>query len=78
MKIKIKISLFCLALMMLFACTAMADCKVEEDHRYGSWKTKTSATCTRQGHDFRYCSKCDHWEQRYTSKLPHTPGEMTV
>lgn len=75
---KIKTCLCCLVMLVLLASTAMASCKVEEDHRYGSWKTKTSATCTRQGHQFRYCQKCDHWEQRHTSKLPHTPGEMTV
>lgn len=63
---------------MLLAATAFAACPSEEAHRYGSWKTKTAATCTRQGHQFRYCQKCDHWEQRYTPKLPHTPGEMTV
>ncbi len=63
---------------MLLAATAVAACPSEEAHRYGSWRTKTSATCTRQGHQFRYCQKCDHWEQRYTAKLPHTPGEMTV
>lgn len=63
---------------MLLAATATAACPTEEAHRYGSWKTKTAATCTRQGHQFRYCQKCDHWEQRYTAKLPHTPGEMTV
>lgn len=63
---------------MLLTATAYAACPTEEAHRYGSWKTKTTATCTRQGHQFRYCQKCDHWEQRYTSKLPHTPGEMAV
>ena len=63
---------------MLLAATATAACPTEEAHRYGSWKTKTSATCTRQGHQFRDCQKCDHWEQRYTAKLPQTPGEMTV
>ncbi len=68
----------CLMLLAAMAGTAQAACEREEDHRYGSWKTKTSATCTRQGHQFRYCRNCDHWEQRYTAKLPHTPGEMTV
>lgn len=68
-----------LALMLvLFASAALAACEREEDHRYGSWQIKTSATCTRQGHQFRYCSRCDHWEQRYTSKLPHTYGETVV
>jgi len=34
-----------LALMLvLFASAALAACEGEEDHRYGSWKTKTSAT----------------------------------
>ena len=72
------LSMLILLLVMMNAATAFASCKVEEDHRYGSWKTKTSATCTRQGHQFKYCTKCDHWEQRWTAKLPHTPGEMTV
>lgn len=63
---------------VLFASAAFAACPTEDSHRYGSWKTKTSATCTRQGHQFRYCQRCDHWEQRYTAKLPHTPGEIVV
>ena len=66
----------CLILMMIavLACSTALAC----EHKFGSWKTKTSATCTRQGHQFKYCQKCDHWEQRRTPKLPHTPGEMTV
>lgn len=63
----------CLLLAMLLPVSALA-C----EHNFGPWKTKTSATCTRQGHQFKYCLKCDHWEQRRTPKLPHTPGEMTV
>lgn len=70
---KKRMSLLCLLLALLIPASAMA-CT----HKFGPWKTKTSATCTRQGHQFRYCQKCDHWEQRRTSKLKHTPGEMTV
>ena len=73
--------LSCLLMMlaaMLFASAALAACPTEDAHRYGHWKPKTTATCTRQGHEFRYCTKCDHWEQRRTPKLPHTPGERTV
>lgn len=75
---KKRLGLVIMLIAVLFATTAFAACEREEDHRYGSWKTKTSATCTRQGHQFKYCQKCDHWEQRHTPKLPHTPGEMTV
>jgi len=63
---------------VLIAATAYASCPTEESHNYGPWKTKTSATCTRQGHQFKYCQKCDHWEQRYTAKLPHTIDAWTV
>jgi len=75
---KKRIGLICLLLCVLLASTAFAACEKEEDHRYGPWKTKTTATCTRQGHQFRYCQKCDHWEQRWTSKLPHTIDTWTV
>ena len=75
---KKKLCLLLALMVMLLASTALAACPRDEDHRYGPWKTKTSATCTRQGHQFKYCTKCDHWEQRRTPKLPHTPGEMTV
>ena len=64
---------------MLFASAALAASRgCDGRHSYRSWQTKTSATCTRQGHQFRYCRNCDHWEQRYTKRLPHTPGEWTV
>lgn len=62
--------------LVLPAAQAWAAC--DDYHPFGPWKIKTSATCTRQGHQFRYCQRCDHWEQRYTPKLPHTLGEMTV
>ena len=61
---------------VLLAASAYAAC--DGPHSYGSWRTKTSATCMRQGHQFKYCRNCDHWEQRYTPKLPHTLGEMTI
>lgn len=64
---------------MLFASTALAVPKTcDGKHSFRPWRIKTSATCTRQGHEFRYCRNCDHWEQRYTKKLPHTPGEWTI
>lgn len=49
-----------------------------DGHNYGSWITKRKATCTQEGHQFKYCQDCDHWEQRYTSKLPHTADEWVV
>jgi len=67
--------LLCVA---LSASAAYAACPTDEAHRYGPWQTKTSATCTRQGHQFKYCRKCDHWEQRHTPKLPHTPDAWVV
>lgn len=67
-----------LALLVTLSAGASATCPTEDAHRYGPWKTKTSATCTRQGHQFRYCQKCDHWEQRHTAKLPHTLETTTV
>jgi len=75
---KKKLGVLFLLIAVLTAGTAFAACPSESAHRYGPWKTKTSATCTRQGHQFRYCQKCDHWEQRRTAKLPHTLDEMTV
>ena len=78
MKKKWSMACLVLAVFVLFAAAACADCQVEEDHRYGSWGYKTSPTCTRQGHMFRYCRLCDHWEQRWTEKLPHTVEEWTV
>ena len=75
---KKRIGLLMTLLAVLTASAALAACPSDDAHRYGPWKTKTTATCTRQGHQFKYCQKCDHWEQRRTPKLPHTPGEMTV
>ena len=75
---KKKICLLLALVLTALAASALAACPTEEAHRYGPWKTKTSATCTRREHQFRYCQKCDHWEQRYRDKLPHTPGEMKV
>jgi len=65
---------------LLASSTAYAGdpCPEDDLHNYGPWRTKTSATCTRQGHQFKYCQKCDHWEQRWTAKLPHTPDAWVV
>ena len=70
------LSMLVMLLIVMNTATALAACPGK--HRYGSWRTKTSATCTRQGHQFKYCQDCDHWEQRRTPKLPHTLGEKTV
>jgi len=76
-KIWLIAALLC-ALLISAAAYAEDTCPSDEAHNYGPWKTKTTATCTRQGHQFRYCQKCDHWEQRWTSKLPHTIDTWTV
>lgn len=76
-KMWLMLLLVCMLLQASVAC-AGGDCQKEEDHRYGPWKVKKSATCTRQGHEFKYCTKCDHWEQRWTNKLPHTPDKWVV
>ena len=68
-----------LVLALVFLCAAscaLAAC--DGEHSYSSWVTKRTATCTRQGHQFKYCRNCDHWEQRYTKKLPHTIEEWYV
>ena len=80
MKKKIISAAVLMLTMTLLAATACAlkDCGSESAHRYTSWQTKTSATCTRQGHQFRYCRNCDHWEQKDLPRPPHTPGEWTV
>jgi len=66
------------AVLAFSAAYAEDSCPTDEAHNYGPWKTKTTATCTRQGHQFKYCQKCDHWEQRWTAKLPHTIDTWTV
>ena len=67
------------ALALLSACLLLVSAgALACDHVYGGWVTKTTATCTRQGHQFKYCRKCDHWEQRYLPKLPHTADEWVV
>ena len=58
--------------------TATAAAIEGDGHNYGSWITKREAPCTQEGHQFKYCRDCDHWEQRYTPKLPHTPDEWVV
>ena len=61
---KMRISLLLLTALLLLGATAYAACPSEEAHRYGSWKYNLLPTCTQQGHQFRYCRLCDHWEQR--------------
>ena len=69
-----RILLLAVALFLSLTATCASAC----EHSYTGWVTKKSATCTRQGHQFKYCRKCDHWEQRYTPKLPHIPDEWVV
>ena len=47
--------------------------KVGSTHSYGSWYTKTSATCTSGGTEERKCS-CGATESRSTSALGHNYG----
>lgn len=70
-KLWVSVVLFCLVLMM--ASSALA-----HDCVFGPWKTKRNPTCRLEGLDFKYCTKCDHWEKRYIPKLPHTPDEWKV
>lgn len=58
--------------------TALAACPRDEDHRYGSWQTKRNATCRETGLQFKYCTKCDHWEKRELKKLKHEPDAWVV
>lgn len=46
-------------------------------HSYGSWYTKTAATCTAAGTDERKCS-CGKTETRSTSALGHNYGSWTT
>ena len=66
------------ALLLGVLMLAPAASAEDDGHRYGAWVTKREATCTQEGHQFKYCLDCDHWEQRYTSKLPHTPDEWAL
>lgn len=77
-KIAFVLVLLCAVLMASAASAGHEPCPGDDLHNYGPWKTKTSATCTRQGHQFKYCQNCDHWEQRHTAKLPHTVDTWTV
>ena len=54
-----RILLLAAALFLSLTATCASAC----EHSYTGWVTKKSATCTRQGHQFKYCRKCDHWEQ---------------
>lgn len=78
MKKKMSLACLLLAALMMLSATAYASCSPEDAHRYGSWKYNLLPTCTSQGHQFRYCRYCDHWEQRWTKKLPHEVAEWTV
>jgi len=40
-------------------------------HRYGSWKTVTSATCTTTGKQKRTCTVCKHVDSKTIAKLGH-------
>ena len=76
MKRKLGLLLLLAALGSLLSAHALAAC--EGDHPFGPWKTKRVATCHAAGLAFRYCRKCDHWEQKDLPRPPHTPGEWTV
>lgn len=77
-RICLMLVLLCMLLQASAALAGSKECARAEDHRFGPWQTKKTATCTRQGHQFRYCNKCIHWEQRWTAKLPHTPDQWVV
>lgn len=68
--------LLCAVLALMLSSAACAEDHV--DHHFGPYKTKISATCSHVGLEFRYCTGCDHWEQRDIPKLPHTLETWTV
>ena len=51
--------------------------KTGSSHSYGSWYTKTSATCTSGGTEERKCS-CGATERRSTSALGHNYGSWST
>lgn len=67
-----------IACLFLLCAIALASTAYACDHKFGPYKTKRSATCRQAGLEFRYCTKCDHWEKREIPKLPHTLEEWTV
>lgn len=63
---------------LMMASTALAACSSSEDHRFGPWKVKRNPTCRETGLQFKYCTKCDHWEKRETAKLKHEADAWVV
>ena len=70
-------TVFCFVWMMICTLSCLPS-PAEDEHIYGAWVTLRSPTCTLEGHQKRYCRHCDHWEQRYTKKLPHTVEEHFI
>ncbi|MBQ7488591.1 MAG: peptidoglycan-binding protein [Clostridia bacterium] len=66
---------FILVLLLVSACLVQG---LAEDHRFGGWVTLREPTCSREGHQKRYCLDCDHWEQQEIKKLPHTVDTWEV
>ena len=40
-------------------------------HSYGNWKTRTAATCTADGEEYRICGKCNGEDSRSVAALGH-------
>ncbi|MDD3401634.1 MAG: hypothetical protein PHT58_08445, partial [Eubacteriales bacterium] len=59
-------------------CTRCEDATVAQTvvaalgHDFGEWTVITAATCTQEGYERRYCSRCEEYETRGIAPLGHT------
>ena len=76
---KIKITVLCVAALLVLCLSAAWSCEGRHWHVYGAWTVTTSATCTADGVETRVClTDKSHIETRVVAALGHDYNEWAM
>ncbi len=67
-----------IAIILMVSCMFAYAEEQEHTHSWGSWTTKTAATCTAEGKQLRTCSDCGAMDEQSIAATGHSWGSWTT